>query len=174
MRSNLPRDPEKLRGLKRQYEGELASLDRQLEKLPTRVNRFERCCEKDIVRWDFEKKTFLDLLRMAAHNVRRMALDRWMGLYANWRDHTERFRDLLNVGGSLKLEGNRLVVELTPLPVPRYQRAAEAFVKLVHQARPRTFGVNKLPIQFGFKSQRIRELKQGEFWRTPATMAAVA
>ena len=152
VRSNLPRDQEKLCGLKRQYEGELASLDRQLEELPTRVNRFERCCEKGTVRWDFQKKTFLDLLRMAAHNVRRMGLDRWMGLYTNWRDHTERFRDLLNAGGRLKLEGNRLVVELTPLPVPRYQRAAEAFVKLVHQARPRTFSVNKLPIRFGFRS----------------------
>jgi hypothetical protein len=35
-------------------------------------------CENDYRRLDFSKKWVLDILRAAAHNVRRMALNTWM------------------------------------------------------------------------------------------------
>ena len=56
-------------------------------------------------RLDFSKKWVLDILRGAAHNARRQALNTWMTVYSDWRDHTQRFRDFLNLGGVVSTQG---------------------------------------------------------------------
>ncbi|MDA0840914.1 MAG: hypothetical protein O2857_24350 [Planctomycetota bacterium] len=75
-----------------------------------------------------------------------------MSVYPNWRDYTERFRDLLNVGGGLTLSGKTLCVELNPMAQPRHQESAEASVKKILRLSPQTFGIGPYGIKFGFKS----------------------
>ena len=102
-------------------------------------------------RLDFTKKYLLDVLRATSQNVRRMGLDIWMNAYPNWRDYTQRFRDLLNVGGVLRLKRNTLHVELKPMPKPQYQKCAEKFVERIGHLTPMTFGIGPYPIRFTFK-----------------------
>ena len=151
-RLRLPKDERALGDL---YERKLAELDELEAKrllLPSKVNRLEHLCENDYARLDFSKKWVLDMLRATAHNVRRMALNTWMSVYPDWRDYTQRFRDLLKVGGVLQLKGRTLHVRLKEMPQPRYQRAAEAFVHRLNKLRPMTLGIGPYGIKFSFGS----------------------
>ena len=118
--------------------------------LPAKVNRLDYLCENNYRRLDFSKKWVLDILRAAAHNVRRMALNTWMTVYPDWRDYTQRFRDLLQVGGVLQLKGRTLHVRLREMPQPRYQHAAEALVRKLQKLHPTTLGIGPYPIKFSF------------------------
>lgn len=147
----LPNDLQALSKLRDERLDQLANLEVERQIWPKQVSRFDRLCEEELRRIDFKKKWKLDILRACAHNVRRLALDTWMSIYPDWRDYTERFRDLLNVGGWLRLEGNVLVVELNTMGQPRFQRAAEAFVGRIHRLQPKAFGPGAYRLRFTFK-----------------------
>lgn len=153
-RFSLPKDEESLKALYEEKLAELNMIDAKRLILPSKIKRLGYVCENGYSRLDFSKKWVLDILRAASHNVRRMALNTWMAVYPNWRDYTQRFRDLLNVGGVLKLRGNILYVELKPMPQPKYQKAAEEFVERIHRLIPTTFGLGPYTIRFTFKSNK--------------------
>ena len=121
--------------------------------LPGQINRLDYLAGNGYERLDFSKKWVLDILRGAAHNARRQALNTWMAVYPYWRDHTQRFRDFLNLGGVLQLKGNTLHVTLKTMQPPRYQEAAEAFVAKIDRLSPVTFGGTAHPIRFTFRDQ---------------------
>ena len=123
--------------------------------LPGQINRLDYLAENGYERLDFSKKWVLDILRGAAHNARRQALNTWMTVYSDWRDHTQRFRDFLNLGGVLRLQGNTLHVTLKTMQQPRYQEAAEAFVERIDRLSPVTFGGTAHPIRFTFRDQQF-------------------
>ena len=149
-RLRLPKDERSLTKLYRQRSAELDRLEAARLHLPAKVNRLDYLCEKDYRRLDFSKKWVLDILRATAHNVRRMALNTWMTVYPDWRDYTQRFRDLLQVGGTLQLKGRTLHVRLREMPQPRYQRAAEALVRKLQKLHPTTLGIGPYPMKFSF------------------------
>jgi len=148
----LPNDAKALSALRDERLNRLHQLEAERELLPKQVTRFDRLCEEGTERLDFQKKWMLDILRASAQNTRRVALDTWMSVYPNWRDYTQRFRDLLNVGGQLQLRGETLHVELHSMQQPRYQQAAEAFMKKTQRLSPKTFGIGPYPICFSFRA----------------------
>lgn len=148
----LPDDEDALRRLYEEHLAEVRRVDAERLQMPSKVNRLEYLCENDYSRLDFSKKWVLDILRATAHNIRRMALNTWMGVYSDWRDYTQRFRDLLRVGGHLRLKGGVLHVQLKPMQQPRYQQAAEAFAEKIQRLSPSTFSVGPYPIRFSFRN----------------------
>lgn len=149
-RLRLPKDERSLTELYQQRSAALDQLEAARLLLPAKVNRLGYLCENEYGRLDFSKKWVLDILRAAAHNVRRMALNTWMTVYPDWRDYTQRFRDLLQVGGVLQLKGRALHVRLREMPQPRYQHAAEALVSKLQKLHPTTLGIGPYPIKFSF------------------------
>ena len=149
-RLRLPKDEWSLTELYQQRSAALDQLEAARLLLPAKVNRMGYLCENDYRRLDFSKKWVLDILRAAAHNVRRMALNTWMTVYPDWRDYTQRFRDLLQVGGVLQLKGRTLHVRLREMPQPRYQHAAEALVRKLQKLHPTTLGIGPYPMKFSF------------------------
>ena len=152
-RLRLPKDERSLRKLYRRRSAELDRLEAARLLLPGKVNRLEYLCENEYRRLDFSKKWILDILRAASHNVRRMALNTWMTVYPDWRDYTQRFRDLLQVGGIMQLKGRTLHVRLREMSQPRYQRAVEALVCKLQKLHPTTFGIGPYPIKFSFGNE---------------------
>jgi len=149
-RLRLPRDEQSLTELYRQLSEEIDQLEAARLLLPAKINRLGYLCENDYRRLDFSKKWVLDILRATAHNVRRMALNSWMTVYPDWRDYTQRFRDLLEVGGVLQLKEKTLHVRLGEMQQPRYQHAAEALVRKIEKLHPTTLGIGPYPIKFSF------------------------
>jgi len=147
----LPDDEDALNRLYEEYLAEYRRIDAERLQKPGKVNRLEYLGENGYSRLDFSKKWVLDILRAAAHNIRRMGLNTWMGVYWDWRDYTQRFRDLLTVGGYLHLKGKVLHVELKSMQQPRYQQAAQAFVHKIQRLSPVTFGIGPYAIRFSFK-----------------------
>ena len=93
-------------------------------------------------------------------NEEQITGDSWENYTQRWalchmlnhnENYTQRFRDLLNVGGWIHLRGKTLYVQLKPLPQPRYQEAAEAFVEKLQRLSPQTFGIGPYRIHFSFK-----------------------
>ncbi|MBA7646540.1 hypothetical protein ES703_54304 [subsurface metagenome] len=155
----LPKEKAALESLYDEKLAELHRLEAVRLMLPAKVNRLDYLCENEYRRLDFSKKWILDILRAAAYNARRMALNSWMSVYSDWRDYTQRFRDLLNVGGTLQLKGKTLYVELKPMHQSRYQKAAELFVQKIKDLSPMTFGIGPYPIRFSFKTGQIYRIK---------------
>ena len=148
----LPADEDALKRLYEEHLAEFRRIEAERLQMPGKVNRLEYLCENDYSRLDFSKKWVLDILRATAHNIRRMALNTWMGAYSDWRDYTQRFRDLLRVGGHLRLKGKVLHVELKPMQQPRYQQAAQLFVEKIQRLSPATFGIGPYVIRFSFRN----------------------
>jgi len=84
-------------------------------------------------------------LRAASQNVRRMALNTWITVNPDWRDYTQRFRDLLQVGRIMQLKGRTLHVRLRQMSQPRYQRPPKALVCKLQKFHPTTFGIGPYP-----------------------------
>lgn len=152
-RLRLPKDEQALDELHESKSTELDELEAKRLQLPSKINRLEHLCESDFARLDFSKKWVLDILRATAHNVRRMALNTWMTVYPDWRDYTQRFRDLLQVGGVLQLKGQTLHVRLKKMPQPRYQHAAEAFIQRLQKLKPMTLGIGPYAIKISFDNE---------------------
>ena len=152
-RLRLPKDEQALDELHESKSTELDELEAKRLQLPSKINRLEHLCESDFARLDFSKKWVLDILRATAHNVRRMALNTWMTVYPDWRDYTQRFRDLLQVGGVLQMKGQTLHVRLKKMPQPRYQHAAEAFIQRLQKLKPMTLGIGPYAIKISFDNE---------------------
>jgi hypothetical protein len=151
-RLQLPDDIKQLKQMKDDRIQRLHQLEAERDLMPKQLGRFDRLCESEAQRLDFQKKWMLDILRASAFNARRLALDTWMSVYPNWRDYTERFRDLLDLGGRVQLKRQSLHVELKKMPQPRHQNAAESFIDKIKKMTPETFGIGPFKIKFGFKS----------------------
>ena len=66
-----------------------------------------------------------------------------MTVYPNFSsDHSQRFRDLLNLGGVLRLKGNTLEVTLKTIQQCRCQETAQEFVRKIERLSAITFGAS--------------------------------
>ncbi len=142
------RNRELLAGRK-ELASELAEVMERMQELPAKVNKLEVLKERDIQRFDFRKKVFMDMLRVTAHNARRMALKVLDKYYHNYRDQVDFLRRLIRSGGEVKLGGDgRITVQLSRLNTPSENQIATAFLDEINTLEPVLLGGDPIPIRF--------------------------
>jgi hypothetical protein len=95
----------------------------------------------------------MDLLRVAAHNARRMALGVSDKHYRNYRDQVDFLRRLIRCGGEVKtgVEG-RIRVSLSRLNTPAENEIAKAFLDEINNLEPVLLGADPIPIRFRLRA----------------------
>jgi hypothetical protein len=104
-----------------------------MKELPAKVNKLELLKERDIRRFDFRKKIVMDLLRVAAHNARRMTLGVLDKHYRNYRDQVDFLRRLIRCGGDVKRGSDGgITVSLSRLNTSAENQIATAFLNEIN------------------------------------------
>ena len=149
----LERGNRKLLRQRKQLTGELEQVIKGMKELPARVNKLELLKERDIRRFDFRKKTVMDLLRVAAHNAWRMALGVLDKHYRNYRDQVDFLRRLIRSGGEVKTGSDGgITVSLSRLNTPAENQIATAFLHEINGLAPVLLGTDPIPIRFRLKA----------------------
>ena len=149
----LERGNRKLLRQRKQLAGELEQVIKGMKELPAKVNKLELLKERAIRRFDFRKKTVMDLLRVAAHNVRRMALGVLDKHYRNYRDQVDFLRRLIRSGGEVKTGSDGgITVSLSRLNTPAENQIATAFLHEINGLAPVLLGTDPIPIRFRLKA----------------------
>jgi transposase len=134
---------------RKQLVAELEQVIKRMKELPAKVNKLELLKERDIRRFDFRKKIVMDLLRVAAHNARRMALGVLDKHYHNYRDQVDFLRRLIRCGGEVKMGSDGgITVSLSRLNTPAENQIATAFLHEINSYEPVLLGADPIPIQF--------------------------
>ena len=138
---------------RKQLTGELEQVIKGMKELPAKVNKLELLKERDIRRFDFRKKTVMDLLRVAAHNARRMALGVLNKHYRNYRDQVDFLRRMIRSGGEVKMGADgRITVSLSRLNTPAENEIATAFLNEINDLDPELLGGDSIPIRFRLRA----------------------
>ena len=91
----------------------------------------------------------MDMLRVTAHNARRMALGVLDKYYHNYRDQVDFLRRLIRSGGDVKLGSDgRITVHLSRLNTPAENQIATAFLDEINILEPVLLGGDPIPIRF--------------------------
>ena len=149
----LERGNRKLLRQRKQLAGELEQVIERMKELPARVNKLELLKERDIQRFDFRKKIVMDLLRVAAHNARRMALGVLDKHYRNYRDQVDFLRRLIRCGGEVKMGSDGgITVSLSRLNTLGENQIATAFLNEINGLDPVLLGADPIPIRFRLRA----------------------
>jgi hypothetical protein len=145
----LERGSRKLLRQRKQLAAELEEVIQRMKELPAKVNKLELLRERDISRFDFRKKMVMDLLKVTAHNARRMALGVLDKHYHNYRDQLDFLRRLIRCGGEVKMgTDGKIVVSLSRLNTPAENEIATAFLDEINGLEPVLLGGDPIPICF--------------------------
>ena len=149
----LERGNRKLLGQRKQLVGELDQVIKGMKELAPKVNKLELLKERDIRRFDFHKKIVMDLLRVAAHNARRMALGVLDKHYRNYRDQVDFLRRLIRSGGEVKTgTDGGITVSLSRLNTPAENQIATAFLNEINGLESVLLGADPIPIRFRLRA----------------------
>ena len=149
----LQRGNRKLLRRRKQLTGEREEVIKQMKALPAKVSKLDLLKERDINRFDFRKKIVMDLLKVTAHNARRMALGVLDDHYRNYRDQLDFLRRLIHCGGDVKMSSSGVVtVTLSRLNSAAENRVATTFLEEINGLNPVLLGANAAPIKFRLRA----------------------
>lgn len=150
---SLKRGNSKLLRRRKKLVLELAEIKKQVEAIPKKTKFLDLLKEREVMRFDFRKKLLMDTLKVAARNVRRMALGVLDKPYKNYRDQVDFLRRLIRSGGHVKLNGNgKVTVTLSAMNTDSENEAAKAFLKEINKLNPVVVG--DAPIRLSFRLER--------------------
>lgn len=128
---------------------ELADVEKERAGLPKEVPMLDLVKKRSIMRFDFRKKLLMDTLKVAARNVRRMALGVLDRHYSNYRDQVDFLRRLIRSGGHVKLgRGGKILVTLSAMNMDWENKVAKAFLKDINSLKPVLLGGNPVSLEF--------------------------
>ena len=149
----LERGSRQLLRQRKQWVAELEQVIKRMKELAAKVNKLELLKERDIRRFDFRKKIVMDLLRVAAHNARRMALGVLDKHYRNYRDQVDFLRRLIRCGGEVNTGADGGIrVSLSRLNTPAENEIAKAFLDEINSLDPVLLGADPIPIRFSLRA----------------------
>ncbi|MEI3612794.1 putative transposase [Pseudogracilibacillus sp. SO30301A] len=109
---------------KEQNEQQLQKMSKKAKELPERVPVEDN--DMPSLESELHRKLFLDVLRIVMHNAEQMLLDVFKRCYSDPRDIRKVLRGIATQGGTVTEYHDRMVVELTALPIPEHRRATES------------------------------------------------
>ena len=126
---------------------QITLLNQEIDKLPEKV-RFDEAHGKKLLELNYEKKRFLDCLKVFTYN-----LENQLGkLLLNYYDVQKEIRPALAMivrrGGDVQLEGGKLRVRLRRFKNPEIDYAARHLCGDLNQMKPRTLDKFRFPIHY--------------------------
>ena len=135
--------------------GEIARIDNEMlvmqediKKLPAQIRFDEAHDGKRLVRLNYEKKRFLDCIKMFGYNVRRKMCGLLLNHYDEKKEILPALAMIVERGGHVKLEGGQLLVRLKRFKNREIDYAARHLCEDLNGMNPVTLDRFRFPIRF--------------------------
>ena len=127
---------------------EMQFLQERLGREPKEV-RYDVAHEgRELLRLNYEKKRFLDCVKVYSYNVQRQVCELLMGHYGRRKEILSVLSMIVKRGGYVKLTGGRLRVRLRRFKNPEVDYAARRLCEEINRMNPMTMDKYRLPIHF--------------------------
>ena len=129
-------------------QAKITLLELEIDKFPKEV-RFDQAHEgKELVELDYEKKRFLDCIKVFTYMMEKKMCSLLSKYYDDPKDIYVILSMIIRRGGEIKLEGSRLMVRLKGFKNPEVEFAARRLCEDLNQMQPCTLGKDRFPIHY--------------------------
>lgn len=118
----------------------LARLEARLAKTPAKVPLNQIKDKPMMAIQRTERRNMVNAIKLAAYNAERLLARKFFRHYRDMRDWLTIFRSLFHLSGSIRYEGERVLVELDAPDRPHIRRALEATIHELNPMEARLFG----------------------------------
>lgn len=129
-------------------DNEMLVMQEEIEKLPAQIRFDEAHDGKRLVRLNYEKKRFLDCIKMFGYNVRRKMCRLLLNHYDERKEILPALAMIVERGGQVKLEGGQLWVRLKRFKNREIDYAARHLCEDLNGMNPVTLDRFRFPIHF--------------------------
>jgi hypothetical protein len=118
----------------------LVRLEGRLAKTPAKVPLKQVKNKPMIAIQRTERRNMVNAIKLTAYNAERLLARKFFRHYRDMRDWLTIFRSLFHLSGTIKYEGDSLLVELDAPDRPHIRRALEATIRELNPLEGRLFG----------------------------------
>ena len=129
-------------------DNEIFSLEQELEKLPKEIPFDMAHGGKKLLKHNYEKKRFLDCIKVFACNMQQQMCKILLTYYDKKKEIMPALAMIVNRGGYVKLERNRLKVRLRRFKNPEINYAARRLCEDLNAMNPCTLDKFRHPIHY--------------------------
>jgi len=129
-------------------QAQVTLLDLEIAKFPKEIRFDEAHDGKQLVELDYEKKRFLDCIKVFTYMMEKKMCSILSKYYDDPKDVYVILSMIVRRSGEIKLEGSRLRVRLKGFKNPEVDFAARRLCEELNQMRPRTLDKHQLPIHY--------------------------
>ena len=122
-------------------------LNLEIDKHPEKL-RFDKAHGKKLVEFNYERKRFLDAIKVFTYNMEKQMCKHLLNYYEVKKEIYPALSMIVKRGGFIKLEGRKLKVQLRRFKNPEIDYAARRLCKDLNKMKPRTIDKFHLPIQY--------------------------
>jgi len=130
-------------------EVDIKSVEEQIKALPQKVSFPEAHDGKRLLQMNYEKKRFLDCIKVLAYNLEKQLCASLLHYYDRRKEVYPTLSMIIRRGGYVKLEGGRLKVQLRRFQNTEVDYAARHLCEEVNEMKPMTLDKNHFPLHFG-------------------------
>lgn len=123
-------------------------LDQEIDKFPEEVRYDEAHNGKKLVEFNYEKKRFLDCIKIFTYNMEKQMCKMLLNYYDVKKEIYPALSMIVRRGGFIKLEQGKLIVRLKRFKDPEINYAARHLCEDLNQMNPVTLDKFRLPIRY--------------------------
>ncbi len=129
-------------------DNEILFLDQEIDKLPAKI-RFDQAHDGErLLRLNYEKKRFLDCIKVFTYNIEKKMCEILLNYYDVKKEVLPALKMMVQRGGYIKLEGEKLIVQLRRFRNPAIDYAARHLCEDLNNMKPFTLDKYRLPIHY--------------------------
>ena len=129
-------------------QAQVTLLDLEIAKFPKEIRFDEAHDGKQLVELDYEKKRFLDCIKVFTYMMEKKMCSILSRYYDDPKDVYVILSMIVRRGGEIKLDGGRLKVRLKGFKNPEVDFTARRLCEELNQMRPRTLDKHQFPIHY--------------------------
>jgi hypothetical protein len=130
-------------------EVDIKSVEEQIKALPQKVPFPEAHDGLRLLQLNYEKKRFLDCIKVFAYNLEKQLCASLLRYYDRRKEVYPALSMIIRRGGHVKLEGGMLKVRLRRFKNPEIDYAARHLCEEVNEMKPMTLDKYRFPLHFG-------------------------
>ena len=127
----------------------LTLLDQQIDELPEKIRFDEAYDGKKLVDFNYERKRFLDCIKIFSYNVKNQMCRMLSNHYDKKKEILPALSKIINRSGYIKLEGGKLQVRLRRFKNAEIDYAARRLCEDLNKMNPVTLDKLQIPIHYG-------------------------
>ena len=127
---------------------QITMIDLEIEKLPKEIKYEEARGGRKLFKLDYEKKRFLDCIKVFAYHMQKKMCEILLNYYDNKKEIYPALDMIVRRGANVRVERGKLIVRLKRLKDPEIDYAARCLCEYLNKTNPVTLDRFNLPVYY--------------------------